>query len=218
MTAKGEYFPKRTRQYVPEMHFSADVADSGFGTIEIPHAAAGGVVVVDGAYPATGGGVFLNVNAAGFVNPSDEAFAKFGRNLLVTSNKAVVIRGLDYLGQPVIENVAIGTDVATKKCFAFVDGISCAEAATVKIVTGDVLGLPYAMVTADRVQVDDVNVALASAGTFVPYTNAAQTATTAEPRGTFAPATAHKPDGAKSYKVHAWWLQKNLHGNAHFAG
>lgn len=213
MTAKGEYFPKRTRQYVPEMHFSADVAESGFGTIVIPSPSAAGVVVMAGTVAATG---FNNLNEPDFIEPTEADFSKYGRTLTVTADAAIVIRGFDYLGQPIVENVATGTDVKTKKAFAFVEGVSAAVGTVVSIKTGGDLGLPYALVKEDKVLVDDVFVA--SAGTFTTYTKVVQTATTAEPRGLYTPITAQVPDGSKSYAIHGWWLTKNLHGTPHFAG
>lgn len=215
MTAKGQYFPKRTRQYVPHMHYSADVADSGFGTIVIPKPSAAGVVVMEGEYKANSG--VHNVNAPDFIEPTEQDFSKYGRTLTVASTAAIRVHGFDYLGQPLVEDVAASEGgVATKKCFAFVEGVSGAADAEVTITTANGLGLPYALISVDKVTVDDVIVA--SPGTFVNENKAEQTAVTAEPRGTYTPIAAQNPDGQKTYAVHAWWNTKNLHGNSHFAG
>jgi hypothetical protein len=143
----------------------------------------------------------------------------YGRNVTVTlsgaGTPAVTIRGRDYLGQPVAETITAtgATPAVGKKAFVFVDNISTAlvAATTLNLGTGNVLGFPYAMIKVDAEIIDN---AVASAGTFVAATTAAQTATTVDPRGSYLPASL--PNGARDIVVVGQVLNGQLHGVPHY--
>src|SRR5512138_2037233 len=141
----------------------------------------------------------------------------FARNVVITVTHATsvvalsgTITGVDIYGKNISEAWSVTATGTTKtftgaKSFARVDTVSItaagdASADTVKIGTGTVFGV-------------DVNVAVASAvkevavGAVVTTGTVAATSTsaTADPRGTYSPATA--PDGTKTYTV--WVISDN---------
>lgn len=219
MTAKGEFFPRRTNQHVPSMEYAADVRKGGMGKITIPAMVAAltaGIVALADATVATTV-ITSNISTFDFAN-----MGKFGRNLLVkcsgASTAVAVINGLDYLGQHVSEQFTLNgtTDVVGKKAFASVDSITLPVAIageTVSIGYGVILGLPYKIQDIYTELVDEVEAS--SAGAIVVGVDA-QTATSADPRGTYAPHSSLVPNASRVYEVVGLFQVGNLHGSAHY--
>lgn len=218
MTAKGTFFPRRINDHVPNMQYAADVRFGGLGTIVIPACAAAATLVA--ALAGTVGVTQLN--------PGIDA--KFGRNIVVTAsaatgaNSGVTVRGKDYLGQPMVETIAVNNAAGTtaqagKKAFKWIDSVEVSTAttgATFKIETGNVLGLPY---KATKLVAELVDKAVpGNAGALVAglATDTAQSETTGDPRGTYAPHSSQVPDGDKEYELSFMHDTDNLHGDAHY--
>jgi hypothetical protein len=84
-------------------------------------------------------------------------------------------------------------------------------AGTYGIGLGALLGVPY-KVLHTSILGELTNDVTAAAGALTAGTNA-QTLTSADPRGTYAPAAA--PDGTKAYRFTCFVDRSNLHGSAH---
>jgi hypothetical protein len=217
-TNHATYFPRRANCRVNNLAFASEVDIDGACKAELGVLPASGtntiMSAVDIAAIVNKGGTLV----AGF-NP-DTVMGAYGRNVVLALSGAgtptVTVRGRDYLGQPVAETlVATGaTPVVGKKAFKSIDNISTSAgvaATTLNLGTGNVLGLPYAFIGVDVEIIDD---AVASAGTFVPATTAAQTGTTVDPRGSWTPSSV--PNGTRNVSLLGWTLPGQLHGVAHF--
>lgn len=138
------------------------------------------------------------------------------RNLVstVTHGSSVVamtwtVTGLDEFGGTVVETVTVaatGTSQvdATLKTFKWVRSIALtaaadAEANTVNLGTGDVLGLPIRLPDTGYVLKELQDGVAPTAGTVVAAVDTVATATTGDVRGTYDPNAAC--DGAKSFKL-----------------
>lgn len=226
MTAKGDFFPMRINDWVPNMQYAADVRFGGFGTINIPAmAAASGSAFATGLLANAAIGTELLTAGPYTID------AKFGRNVVLTASAATGasavyrIRGRDYLGQPMIEDIGVANADGTTpkvgvKAFKQIDsikpfGVTAANAVTLSLGTGTVLGLPY---KAQKIMAELVSNVVPTAGTFVSggVNSLVQTSTTADPRGTYAPHASAVPDGVRDYELSFMFDTDNLHGNAHF--
>lgn len=215
----ASYFPRRANSRVNNMAFASEVDISGLCRAEIGvlPAASGNAIMnaVDISAAIVKGGAIVST-----FNP-DTMMGLYGRNVTVTLSGAgtptVTVRGRDYLGQPVAENIVATGAVAAvgKKAFKSVDNISTAlvAATTLNLGFGNVLGLPYAFVKVDTELVDGQ---IAAAGTFVSATTAAQTLTSVDPRGSYTPAAGAIPNGAREIIVGGYVLNGQLHGVPHF--
>src|SRR5262245_9406659 len=212
------YSPRRANVRVNNLAFSSEVNANGECRMElgipVAAAAAGIMNAVSIANQITKGGAVVST-----WKPS--MMGAYGRNVTIVLSGAgtptVTVRGRDYLGQPVSENfVAAGaTPVVGKKAFKYVDSISTSAgvaATTINVGYGNVLGLPYALAKLTDEFMDD---AAPTAGTIVLASTAAQTITSADPRGSYLPNTV--PDGVHKYDLIGFCLQNQLHGVAHFA-
>lgn len=217
---KASYFPRRANLRVNNAAFASDVDITGATRVEIgvlPAATDNNIMNgVDIAAIVTKGGTVLST-----FDP-DAQMGKYGRNVTVKLSGAgtptVTVRGRDYLGQPMAENiVATGaTAAAGKKAFKSVDNITTSAAVaatTLGLGTGNVLGLPYAMV---KISDEFVDNAVPAAGTIVLASTAAQTATSADPRGSYTPAGAVVPNGARDIVLNGYVLNGNLYGVPHY--
>lgn len=218
MTAKGDFFPRRINDHVPNMQYAADVRFGGVGTIVIPAPRSAATLVAA-----------LSGNA-GVTHVNFELDGKFGRNVTVTASAAtgaasgVTVRGKDYLGQPMVEFIAVANGDGTtakvgKKAFKWIDSLEVSVAttgATFAIAEGNVLGLPY---KSQKIISELVNKEVpANAGTFVDgiATGATQSTTSDDPRGTYAPHSSVVPNGSREYELTIMHDYDNLHGDAHF--
>jgi hypothetical protein len=124
-----------------------------------------------------------------------QTVASTGTLTTTAANTTVTVRGADYLGQPVTENVTLGGAVVeTKNAYKFVDQITIqtgGAGATFSAGWGTTLGLPY------KIQKGLYEVAngLATGGAGIGTVTAAvlsdpATVTTGDPRGLYKPLTA----------------------------
>lgn len=220
MTAKGDYFPRRINDHVPNMQYAADVRFGGFGTIVIPApAAADADGILDGVSIASAGSTTTFADAY-----TDDVMAKFGRNVTVVASGAatskVTVYGKDYLGQPMVEELTLNgtTPVPGKKAFRYIDEIAfgATAATTIDVGWGNVLGLPY---KSQKLISELVNKEVPSnAGTFVDgaATGHASSLTSDDPRGTYAPHSSQLPNGAREYELSFMHDTDNLHGDPHY--
>jgi hypothetical protein len=107
------------------------------------------------------------------------------------------------------------TPVNGGKAFRYVDSVTWTATASINLLVGTraTLGVPY-RVQATAITNELVNGTTATAGTLVVGSTAPQTATTADPRGSYTPNSA--PNGSNTYTLLYFADQTNLHGNAHF--
>lgn len=227
MTAKGDFFPMRVNDWVPNMQYAADVRYGGMGTIYIPPCGAADDDLFAAALAAN-----AVVGTELLASGPFQIDAKFGRNVVLTASGATGasavyrIRGRDYLGQPMIEDIGVANADGTtakvgKKAFKLIEsvkpfGVTAANAVTLKFGTGNVLGLPYkSQKLLSELVLKEVP---GSAGTFVDGAGSGttQTSTTDDPRGTYAPHSSQVPDGTKDYTLTIMHDKDNLHGNAHY--
>lgn len=115
--------------------------------------------------------------------------AKYGRNIQVVASASdtakVTVKGYDYLDQPVTEELTLNgtTAVPGVKAFKKICNIDvpAGTAATVTVKTGSKFGLP---VRCSAVLATIENGVKGTVGTLTAPVNTAQTATSADPRGT----------------------------------
>jgi hypothetical protein len=181
-------FQRRINNYVPGMMYSADVNWNG------------GTRVNFGAPAAANATLVLNAGPISVTTPIDLSAVTpfpdtYGRNVTLVASAAyagvVSIRGWDYLGQPIQEDITANgsTPVAGKKAFkSFLSYQSpTTGAVTLNIGSGTQLGLPY---KALRVAWEVGNGAAAAAGTLTQaILTDPQTSTTGDPRGTYVTTT-----------------------------
>lgn len=126
---------------------------------------------------------------------SVEAMALYGRCVSVVASGAatsnVTVIGRDYLGQPMRQSFTLNgtTPVVGTKAFKYIDKITfgATAATTIDVGWNDKLGVPYKVIAVEREYADDV---VAAAGTLVAAVlTDPQTATTADPRGSYDPTT-----------------------------
>lgn len=156
------------------------------------------------------------------------AYLDVPRNFTLTvattdqSARTFTVTGKDEFGNTVVENLAgpNNNTVSGKKAFASISRVAVDGAIAtngVSVGYGTALGLPVAIRKAGQVTKELQDGAAASAGTFAfALQNAASTATTADVRGTYIPASA--ADGAKGYLIGVLVTDPSDTGVAQFAG
>jgi hypothetical protein len=226
-------FVEGLKYYVPGMQAGAELGQLldhrlSFGAPAVANASANDI---SNAGIVANSGVSTTVTITG---KKSDAF--YGRSVALKASGAtgatvsVSIYGRDYLGQPMVETIAVANADGTNavfglKAFRYIDKIvhngAATNAVTISAGWSTKLGLPYATVAVEREYADG---AVASVGTLVAASRTdPQTATSAEPRGTYIPTTTL--NGAKNIEIDAQftnYLNANgrggLHGIAHFAG
>lgn len=189
------YNPRKINRYVPACQYAAEVSEGMVLRVDFGTPAAASATAIANA---------MSIATAGAYAPtgSDTSTEPYGRNVTIVLSGAgtptVDIRGRDYLGQPVRETLTGNgaTPVLGKKAFMWIDSITttAVAATTMNVGWGAQLGLPYKCISVVNEQSDG---ALATSGTLTaPVLTDPQTATTGDPRGTYAPNTT--PDGAKN--------------------
>lgn len=209
--------------YVPLLNYAVDVgldalvrADLGAPiTLDVD-----GILAAQSITSAGSTGTFASTYTAIAV----AGLAKYGRNLTVvasgTATSTVTVYGYDYLGQPMSETLTLASTspVAGLKAFKWITSVawSGTSAITINLGWGNVLGIPY---RATRVTLFGELTAGAAptAGTLVvgAATTTTQTATTADPRGTYTPNQACNGVLTYEFSYHAD-VVNGLHGNRHF--
>ena len=184
-------FPRRVSNYVRAMMYSSDVNYNGLTRVSFGAPAANNAsLVANGSSVAAAGAVDLTT-----ATPFPETY---GRTCTIVASGAggtgvVSLYGWDYLGQPMREDVTLNgvTPVAMKKAFKSFNNITSPggmAGITVQIGSGSGLGLPYKCL---RVEWEVANGLAVAAGTLTaPVLTDPQTATTGDPRVTYAPTTA----------------------------
>lgn len=225
MTAKGSYFPSGVNMFVSRMNYAADVQIEGRFMVAL---------TPDSALVATAAASILSaqsIAAAGttstFVTTfvQDESqMGRFGRCLQVVASGAAVslvtVRGEDYLGQPMTEQMTLNgaVPVLGVKAFRRIREIfwGLTAGTTINVGWRDALGVPYAVSGLQAgifsELVDDVQ---STAGNITAQLLTAQTITSADPRGIYAP-IGNLPNSSRKYKVFYEPNRIALHGLAHF--
>lgn len=163
-----------------------------------PAAAAANNIALSQSVVGPGAGFVLN--GATVVN--GVAVLDFPRTVVGawTTNSTVVVTGKDEYGQTMSESNGGGIATFTgKKAFKQITSISSSASITLATFgTGAILGLPYRPVIGGFVR-GRLNEDTADAGTYVAPERTTSTTTTADVRGTYAPAGAL--NGANEYTV-----------------
>jgi hypothetical protein len=207
----GTYHPRYINRHVPSCSYASDVLDNGpfIAKLGAPVAASANGILNDQSIASASETTTLL---------EDTLDAEYGRNVTVIASGAatstVTVYGRDYLGQPMLETLTLNGNntVAGKKAFKWIDRVAygATAATTIDLGWGDVLGLPY---KAHLFMFDMENNAAVTDGTLVVGVDT-QTATSADPRGTYDPNSAC--DGSKSFSVMYVADRSNLHGAAHY--
>lgn len=224
VTNHPSYFPRRVNSRVPNLVYHSEVDVSGLARVElgvVPTSTNNGIInAQDITAIITRGGVFT----AGYLANPASVMGPYGRNVFVTLSGAgtptVTVRGRDYLGQPMSENlVAQGASPTTtaigNKAFYYIDSITTSVgvgATTLSLGGGLKLGLPFTIIGVDAELVDD---AIPTAGVLTAGTLTTQTIATNDPRGLYVPNAA--PNGTRNYVLLGWTLTGQLHGVPHFS-
>lgn len=138
----------------------------------------------------------------------------------------ITVTGLDEFENTVVETITVaatGTSQsdASLKAFKWIRSIALiasgnAEANTVNVGFGDVLGLPVALPQVGNVLRELEDGTAPTAGTLVAAVRTTATATTGDVRGTYDPNSA--ADGSKAFALIAWLPEPNDKGIAQYAG
>ncbi len=213
-------FPQRINQRVPAMSYDAQIQQGGHIYVEFgaPSAAAANNIVALQDMTTAG---TLTTFAAAYTPNQEGMMGRYGRIVAVVASGAstgtVLVRGRDYLGQAMTEQLTLNgtTTVNGGKCFRYVDSVSWTATAAINLSVGagGRLGLPYRAQTT-AITNELMNGVTVAAGAIVVGSTAVQTATTPDPRGTYTPVTA--PNGSNTYTLMYFADQTNLHGNPHF--
>jgi hypothetical protein len=240
----ADYFPKGISNYVPNCEYAIDtdidnrliVLDMGSplalstNGLLAAHAIATAATTISALTSGAGTATAIGFNGMVPYNSTTEQRLAhgggWGRALTLTGSattaRVATVVGADYLGQKMVENFTLNATTAVQglKAFAWIESITVAagtDTPTLTVGYNNKLGLPFA---GDSMFNEIKNSAVAAnAGTFVGgLLNATTaTATNADTRGTYLPATV-LPDGANTFKISYMKRSGNLHGNAQFAG
>lgn len=216
----ADYFPRRANMYVPLLDYHSEVSgETNRARVELGQpialVAAGILSLASLAVAATAFSTFATTY-------SDAAMAKYGRNVTAVASGAatsvITVRGYDYLGQPMSETLTLNgtTPVLGVKAFKTVASVTtgvAVAATTMNIGWGNTLGLPFCAI---RVDSELVNNAAPTAGTFVAGNVQPQTATSVDPRGTYAVNAANLPDASREFVLIVEAKNGDLHGPRHF--
>lgn len=214
---EAEFFPDKINLYVPKMHYHSDLDGAGLVRINLGvPVTADPDGILDGVSIATAGTIYASSFNALY---SDDNMGKFGRNVTVVASGAatslVHVRGVDYLGQPMLETLTLnGTNsVVGKKAFKKVQSVEYAATAatTIDLGWGVALGVPFAAEVHSTTFLDGGTATLTKRVTTDP-----QTATTGDPRGTYGFSDA--PNGTREYEVAYFADRENLYGVSHYYG
>lgn len=203
----ADYKTRRANNYVEKLCYDAYVDTNGETRVEfglLPATLATGIM--------SGVTLAANVRNSTFVSTflPERDMGRWGRN--VVASAAVTVRGRDWLGQPMTEDVT----ATGKKAFFFIDSVlSVAGGAGVNLGWGNVLGFPYAIIKLTNELVDDAPLAAGTLVACLPV-GTVQTAITGDPRGTYLPAAGGIPNNARNVVVTGICMSGQLHGIPHF--
>lgn len=214
----ADHFPRRANLRVPNMEFAADVDTNGKVRMELGKPVA---ALATGVVNAASIAAALVKNVSAVVANHRKNMGRYGRNVTVVlsgaGTPAIEVFGLDYLGQPMSEQFTGtgSTPVVGKKAFKQVLSFSSGlvAATTINIGYGDILGLPYAVAAVQEQYVDQ---AVPTAGTVAAAVLSAQTATSGDPRGTYAPHSTALANGSRDFILIGTAIEGDYHGLPHF--
>lgn len=209
MALKNEpdFGPRRVNRWFSDAKYAADI-DVTHGTTRL--------LISNPAAASTGAIVSVTPASAAFVSTLATAYevdATYGRCLTVVgtigsataATCAMTLYGLDYLGQPMTENVTLnGTAVVTtlkafKWLLTYATGV---QTGCVSIGISNFFGLPYRTIAMLSEIVNGAIAPTSGAITTGAAMSLVQTATTVDPRGTYKPTTgALAPNGSNSYEL-----------------
>jgi len=218
------FFPQRLSSRVPAMAYVGGMEgdDTLTARWDTPLLAASNTNILNAQSVSSGTGT--TTLSATYTGAENQA-GRWGRGVRLVASGAyaqvITVIGRDYLGQVMRENITANgtTPVLGLKAFRYIDQVLWAGTAAVTIDLGftNLLGFPHKFMSL----INEVkNGALsANAGTFTAAlaTGTAATATNADVRGTYLPATV-LPDGTNIFEVRYTADNQNLHGNRQFSG
>lgn len=214
-------FPQRINQRVPSMAYDAQIQQGGHIYVEFGAPAAASTTAIIVAQDMTSASN-TSTFATTYTPATEGMMGRYGRRLQVAASGAstgtVTIKGRDYLGQAMTENMTLNgtTPVIGVKAFKYVDNVAWTATAATNLLVGTStgLGVPYRVQTT-VISNELLNGSTATAGALTVGSTATQTATTADPRGMYVPNSA--ANGTNTYTLLYFADQTNLHGNAHFS-
>lgn len=220
---RATHFLEGVNNFVPDMQYHSDVSTAGITRQYVLTAPV--ALDADGIVAAASVAVANTSLALAATYSSNEAtMGPWGRCVSVVLSGAgtptIRVRGRDYLGQPMTEDIVAAGAVAVngKKAFKYIDSVTnlaAVAATTINVGWIDVFGVPFC---ADALLQENVNDAVTSnAGTFTAAVKTdPQTATTGDPRGTYAPHASNIPNGARTYRLLFHCDKNKLHGVKHY--
>lgn len=215
------YFPTRINLAVRSKTYTGNIEGAGIVYADLGAPVALGSTIGSAQSIAAAGTFAVN----GTIDQSDaRIMGRFGRAVSIvasgTATEVITINGRDYLGQPMKESITLnsGTAVLGNKAFRYVDSFTVPTGTggiNLTITTNNKFGVPHKFVALVHERKDGITAA--NAGVFVVgLANAtAATATNADVRGTYLPATV-LPDGVRQFELRYIADETNLDGNAQF--
>lgn len=185
---------RRYNSYVPAAAYSVDISNEGPYQVDFGTPAAASATFFLNAQSTTVAGTAQGLaGTAPFL--MDMVVEPFGRNITAVASVAnatvLTVRGRDYLGQPMAEQMTLNgtTPVVSVKAFKWLDSVTwAATTGTINVGVGARLGLPYRMNGAISTAAEEVNGVLGATGTFTAgNTTDPQTFTSTDPRGLYTP-------------------------------
>ena len=219
----AQFYPSRINQRVVGKAYTGNIEGAGIIYVSYGVVNALNNTLIFATQSVAVTGTFSPVDP---LAQTDASMSRYGRCLRLVASGAytgvIIIRGRDYLGQPMREDLTSNgaTAVLGVKAFRYVDSINVATAGagvTIDIGVRDALGLPEKLQTTGGIIEVKNGTTTANAGTFVVgLTNAtATTATNGDVRGTYLPVTVI-PNGTVTFELRYVADSSNLHGNAQF--
>lgn len=220
---RATHFPEGVNNFVPDMQYHSDVGTDGITrqyTLSAPVALdADGIVTAQSIAVAN-----TSLALAATYSSADTIMGPWGRAVSVVlsgvGNPVIRVRGRDYLGQSMTEDINSNgaTPVNGKKAFKYIDSVinlTAVAATTINVGWIDVFGVPFC---ADALLQENVNDAVtANAGTFTAAVKTDPgTSTTGDPRGTYAPHANNATDGSRTYRLLFHCDKNKLHGIKHY--
>lgn len=214
-----DYLPRGLSRYVSGAAYVDHPMRDGFVTLSLGSPAAlSATHLLSAASNATAGTFFTFASTYSVVNGLS---GRYGRCVQIVASAAasnvVRVRGFDYLGQPMREDLTLNgiTAVIGVKAFRYVSSyeiVTGTAATTINLGTTDKLGLPFKTLPG-LFELNGNNVNEAETLVNGSETNP-QTATSTDPRGTCDPTTAL--NGSVEFKATYMVDTNNTFGFAHF--
>ena len=192
-------FMQGVNMYVPGMQFSTALNSNEGSVFSLGRPLAAGTPTP----------INIPANASGYLAaPLELVDTPYGRNLVLavttalTGSTSVRVFGEDYLGQPMVEDIAVAGG-AMKKAFYRILGARgmpghTTAAAVITVARGANLGLPYKGAI-EWAKENNVHIDFAFAKWIAPDLTDPATATSGDPRGQYIPTAA--PDGVKEFII-----------------